>query len=247
MRVPIRLLLLLLLAVPLHAAAGQDAAAEQHAAPALRPVHLLGTPVAHAARTLPAVLPRAAVERPPSDPLDALLGAAPWPASAVAEAPSFDADALARAVHDAVNAVREQHGYAPLAWSEPLAEVAHAHSADMARRRYFAHVDPQGRDAHARARAAGLSPGAGYAGVGENLFLTHRYHAYRVASTAEGRRYVFDWKTAEELARETVAAWMESRAHRHNLLTSAYHRHAVGVVLADNQAVFVTHNLDSGR
>ena len=182
-------------------------------------------------------------------PLASLLAPAPWPAEATHHAPPLDADALALAIHDHVNAARAAHALPPLEWAEPLAGVAAAHSRDMAANRYFGHTGPAGTDADDRARAAGLATRARLGsylvdGLGENLFLTHRFRAYWIQKAPGGTpRYTFEWKTLDEIAREAVDGWMESATHRANLLSPLYHTAGIAVVHAGNEALFVTQNL----
>lgn len=180
--------------------------------------------------------------------IDRLLAPAAWAPDALVAAPSFDVAALEAALHEAVNAARAEHHLPPLAWARPLADLARGHSSDMAVRAFFGHVNPAGEDATARARRAGLDPrsrvgGLLVEGVGENLFLTHRYSEYRTYPAARGGvRYEFDWKAVEDVARQAVEGWLGSRTHRANLLSPVYGAHGIGVVLGDNQTVYVTQN-----
>jgi uncharacterized protein YkwD len=184
----------------------------------------------------------------PKDPLEALLAPAPWPASATQDAPALDLDALAQTTHAYVNAVRAEHDLPALSWAEPLVAIARAHSQDMAINAYFGHTNGAGEDATARAQRAGLpcQQVAGtylLEGIGENLFLTHRYAEYRAGRDASGQPvYTFTWKEADEIARQAVAGWMQSRTHRANLLSPLYRAEAIGIVLAGNAALFVTQN-----
>jgi uncharacterized protein YkwD len=54
---------------------------------------------------------------------------------------------------------------APLAWNNALASAAARHSADMARRDYFAHSSPEGKRARQRVEAEGYA----WRVVGENI------------------------------------------------------------------------------
>lgn len=186
----------------------------------------------------------------PSATLRALLQPAWWPDAATdADAPALDPEALARAVHDQINAVRAAHGLPALAWSDALQEVARAHSRDMAAHAYFDHVDRRGDDATRRARQHGVhvsayTHGRYVEGVGENLYLTSHYVSYSRSGGPDAPP-VFEWKTPEQIARQTVAAWMQSPTHRANLLYADYHAAAVGVALGAHETVFVTQNLIS--
>ena len=200
------------------------------------------------ASVAPTSQPVEAEHRAVSDPLAALLGPAVWPDEVTADAPALDVVALERAIHDAVNRVRAAHGLAALAWDTPLVSVARSHSGDMARQAFFGHVNLRGEDATARAERVGITSvheaGTGLLqGVGENLFLTHRYDEYRRHERPGGDvRYEFEWKDEAALADEAVAAWLASRTHRDNILCPAYRSGAVGVVLGDNETVYITHN-----
>jgi stress response protein SCP2 len=93
-------------------------------------------------------------------------------------------------VVERTNAERARHGLAPLTTDARLAAAAHAHSADMVRRGFFAHENPDGKQVWDRAVTAGYA----YRKVAENI--------------AAGQR------TAEEVVR----GWMESQGHRANIL-----------------------------
>jgi Cysteine-rich secretory protein family/TerD domain len=93
-------------------------------------------------------------------------------------------------VVERTNAERARHGLAPLTTDARLAAAAQAHSADMVRRGFFAHENPDGKQVWDRAVAAGYA----YRKVAENI--------------AAGQR------TAEEVVR----GWMESPGHRANIL-----------------------------
>ena len=82
----------------------------------------------------------------------------------------------------------------PLAWSDPLALAALAHSTDMSEHRFFSHAGRDGRDVGARARSTGYD----WRRVGENI-------ASGQASVAEA-----------------VAGWLESPGHCANLMNPAF-------------------------
>jgi len=178
----------------------------------------------------------------------ALFEAPPLPETVTAEAPALDADALEQAIHRRVNAVRSTHGVPRLAWSDQVALVARAHSRDMAQRRYFGHTSPSGETPYDRAQQAGVGctqfvGSLVVSGMAENLYATHRFVEYTVKRSGEGT-YSYDvvWKRQADLAREAVAAWMDSPGHKANLLSPLYDAQAVGIVLGDDNTVFVTQN-----
>lgn len=130
-------------------------------------------------------------------------------ATASPEAPADAAREMARLV----NAHRQSRGCAPLAWLQPAANAAQAHSEDMARRGYFDHVSPDGRQPWDRLAAHGVS----YRRVAENIAWTPR-----------------------QSARETLRGWLDSPGHRANLDNCAYTHHGIGLQNAYWTHVFVT-------
>ncbi|MGY1857073.1 CAP domain-containing protein [Modestobacter sp. SYSU DS0290] len=131
------------------------------------------------------------------------------PASAPAPAPAPDPAPVAAAaagssteqqVLDLVNAERAAAGCPAVAADPGLAGVARAHSEDMRDRGFFSHVDPDGRDPFARARAAGIQ------------------HA-RAENIAYG----------QPDAAAVMTAWMNSPGHRANILDCQLGTLGVGV------------------
>ncbi|MCA1840236.1 MAG: CvpA family protein [Actinomycetota bacterium] len=79
---------------------------------------------------------------------------------------SIDA-AAEKQIFDLVNRERTSRGLGKLNPFNRMREVARAHSADMYRRGYFAHIDPDGRDPFQRMEGQGIS----FSFAGENLAL----------------------------------------------------------------------------
>jgi len=104
----------------------------------------------------------------------------------------------------------------PLHGSTQLAAVARAHAEDMARRGYFAHESPEGKNALDRATGAGLS---GFQLLAENIG----------GSNVGGDRLD-----------AIVGEWMRSHDHRENLLNPAFNTAGVGIVdTADGRTLVV--------
>jgi uncharacterized protein YkwD len=116
--------------------------------------------------------------------------------------------AAAQAVACLVNAERTSRGLKPLRRDGDLAQAARRHTVDMTRHAFFSHVNPQGEDLGDRLRAVGYGhPGDGWR-AGENL------------GWGTGRR-----ATPASL----VDAWLESAAHRRNMLHEVFREIGVGV------------------
>lgn len=126
---------------------------------------------------------------------------------------AMDGAAAVQEMARLVNAHRQARGCPPLAWLQPAADAAQAHSADMARRRYFDHTSPEGRQPWDRLSARGVS----FRMVAENIA----------------------W-TPEQSARQTLQGWIESRGHRENLENCAYTHHGIGLQDAYWTHVFLT-------
>lgn len=104
-----------------------------------------------------------------------------------------------------INAERRARGLRTLRVNRRLQKAAYAHSIDMRRREYFAHVTPDGVDLADRLKRVRYWPARG----GENL----------AAGTG-----------SLSTPRITVAGWMKSEAHRLNMLERAFREIGIGVV-----------------
>jgi uncharacterized protein YkwD len=102
---------------------------------------------------------------------------------------------------DLANRHRASLGLPPLVWDADAARVAQAHSEDMVARRYFAHLDPDGRRSAQRLTEASI----GWSTAGENIAFGY------------------------DDGGEVFEAWMASPGHRANLENPAFRRHGVGL------------------
>jgi uncharacterized protein YkwD len=103
-----------------------------------------------------------------------------------------------------INAQRARQGEPPLTENLRLDRAAVAHSQDMAERKYFEHVDPDGVHPDARIVQQGYPPIL----VGENL--------------AWG-------ETTKSTPAWIVSAWMQSPGHRANILEPDYREIGIGM------------------
>ena len=122
----------------------------------------------------------------------------------VEAAPARDLREMESETEKAVNRIRVQHGLAALVSVPTLVNVARAHSADMVRRNYFDHVDPDGRHPSDRVTDAGVS----WTKVSENLAMN---------------------AGMDDPVARAVQGWMESPGHRANILDSALTHTGVGI------------------
>lgn len=157
------------------------------------------------------------------------------------DAPPFDAPALEQRIHDLLNAERAANGLQPLDWDDALADLALAHSEDMAARGFFEHVNPEGLDVTARGEARGIvCRHGGRIGLGENLARTAYYSELITYSDGDPKHY--EWRTIEEVARVTVQGWMASEGHRRNVLDPGYFKHGIGAVMDAEFRIYITDN-----
>jgi uncharacterized protein YkwD len=123
--------------------------------------------------------------------------------------------ALEKECLDQVNLVREAHGVSPLSFDEDLLEVARAYSRRMAEEKFFAHEDPEGRTVRQRVDRAGIK----WRMIGENLAYSNGYLSPVAAS---------------------LRGWMESDAHRRNMLDPDFRQTAIGAWISSNGTVYFT-------
>ena len=136
-------------------------------------------------------------------------------AAAVAVAPPAASPSAERAVVAArledevarrVNLVRRWHGVRPLRESRGLAAAARRHSREMAIRGYFEHESASGTAFWRRIERTYGSGGFDRWEVGENIA----------------------WNRARATAVEVVRQWMQSPAHRANMLSGSWRELGLG-------------------
>ncbi|NJC72079.1 CAP domain-containing protein [Planosporangium thailandense] len=135
---------------------------------------------------------------PPTD--TGAVGGSVTPGPAPPTPPSGDAG-TETAVLTLVNQARATAGCAALTADPRLTAAARAHSADMARRGYFAHDTPDGVTVGARITAAGYR----FSAAGENI--------------AKG----------QQSASAVMRAWMNSPGHRANILNCRFRHLGIGL------------------
>ncbi len=115
-----------------------------------------------------------------------------------------------------INAERIKNGLTELEWSERLAAVARLHSEDMASAKFFSHRGSDGSMVDERADRLGLGV---WSSIGENIAYMRGF---------------------EDPAGLAVAKWLESTAHRKNLLGSTWKESAVGVAVTEDGTYYMT-------
>jgi uncharacterized protein YkwD len=146
---------------------------------------------------------------------------APTPTPTPAPAPETNfVAAVEQELFVMINEERIKNGLAALGNDAKLAEVARAHSTDMAVNNYFSHTNLSGCNSSCRVTNAGYA----WRAVGENLY---RMTGYRLGAT--------------ETARMMVTGWMNSPGHRANILNKSYTKHGIGVAQVGT-SIYATSN-----
>jgi uncharacterized protein YkwD len=117
---------------------------------------------------------------------------------------------------DLINAQRVATGLRPLILDAQLCQLAKMHSQDMASSNSIGHIGSDGLGTADRARAHGVR---GWRALGENIALNQGY------SDPEGF---------------AVDHWMQSGAHRGNILNTMFSYSGIGVVRAADGTVYLT-------
>jgi uncharacterized protein YkwD len=120
---------------------------------------------------------------------------APGGGRAMQAANRLESDVLTR-----LNAIRAEHGLAPLRMNVKLRAAADAHSAAMGRHGFFAHESRDGTLFWKRVQRFYRPSGFSFWSVGENLL----------------------WSSGTLSAEQAVSMWMASPKHRENILTARW-------------------------
>lgn len=144
-------------------------------------------------------------------------------------------------IHNLINDERQSYGLAPLEYDTMLAQIARAHSVNMAARNYFNHTNLEGLGPTERAKATGYNCYKNFGsyftdGISENIFKNSLYSSVSYYSGVP----VYVWNSQSMIASSTVAGWMNSSGHKENILKSTYDKEGIGVALSSDYAVYIT-------
>jgi uncharacterized protein YkwD len=114
--------------------------------------------------------------------------------------PTTSVDDEVRTVVDLINQHRKRFGCRALQWDRVVADVAKAHSADMVRRNFVSHTNPDGVGPFQRLARAGIR----YTRAAENI------------------------AAGQKTGAEVFQSWMQSPGHRRNIEDCALAVHGVG-------------------
>lgn len=117
---------------------------------------------------------------------------------------------------DLINKKRADIGLEPLIWSDELAALARLHSQDMADQKYFSHRGSDGSMVDDRADKLGIK---NWSAIGENIAFERGF---------------------DDAANFAVDRWMESPAHRQNLLDKRWKETGMGVAILPDGTYYFT-------
>jgi len=155
--------------------------------------------------------------------------------------PNIKAADLEQRIHEFVNQERAKHGLLPLAWNPTLNMIARRHSQDMAKRNYFGHYSPEGRDVSYRYSEQGfvceLDMGAMCYTGAENIYENNLYDTVEYINDVPK---LYHWVDLEAIAETTVKGWMSSPGHRRNILEPSWKTEGIGVAITNDNKVYIT-------
>src|SRR3954468_669896 len=126
------------------------------------------------------------------------------------------AASIERQAFDLINKKRIAVGLESLVWNDELAELARLHSQDMADKKYFSHRGSDGTMVDDRADKLGM---ANWSAIGENIAFERGF---------------------DDAANFAVERWMESPAHKQNLLDQRWKETGMGVAILPDGTYYFT-------
>ena len=115
-----------------------------------------------------------------------------------------------------INQKRVENGLNPMMWSDSLERVARIHSQNMADFKFFSHKGLDGRMVSDRADCLGVG---NWRSIGENIAFNRGY---------------------KDPIEKAVELWLDSPAHRHNMLDPNWKESAIGVAVAEDGSYYFT-------
>jgi uncharacterized protein YkwD len=123
---------------------------------------------------------------------------------------------LEEAIFSEVNRVRLEHRLGALRDNALLQRSARSHSEQMVARKFFSHIDHNGKDVLDRLQAQGVD---GFRSAGENI-----YAGQNISNVVDS----------------VIQGWMNSPGHKRNLLSPNYQEAGVGLAIGNKGKVYVT-------
>lgn len=119
-------------------------------------------------------------------------------------------------VFSAINHFREEQHLSPLSMAKDLSSVARLHSQDMATRSYFDHISPDGNTMRKRVLGFGIT---NWNRLAENIAMNYGHN---------------------DPATVAVRGWLNSPAHRQNILDQDLTETGIGVAVDAKGRIYLT-------
>lgn len=156
------------------------------------------------------------------------------------EIPKYDVFEMAKQIHDLINEERQNEELSVLEWSSGFAEVALAHSRDMAENDYFSHTDLNGNNVDDRYRLAKrgcrIEERDYYYAGGENIALLH------IGKFFDEGDNIIVYYSQEDIVNDVVKGWMASEGHKENILMPLWRQEGIGITIDDFGKIYITEN-----
>jgi len=136
---------------------------------------------------------------------------------------------LERRTFDLVNDERTSRNVSALEWNIAVADVARAHSADMAANGFFSHTGSGGTNTSSRLQSGGVWY---WNSSAENILMESGVSYY--LTNILGMIKKTEYNTFEQLAQNATEGWMNSTGHRENILHEGYDETGMGVYVFNN-------------
>lgn len=133
----------------------------------------------------------------------------------------YDIPQIESRIHQLINREREASGAGPLAIDSRLANLARAHTADMVRREFYSHENPDGLSAPGR--LALKHPELVVLTVAENINLIEPVEPGSMSG--------------DDLAERMVRSWVRSAGHRRNLLAPEVTHTGIALAIHGERAI----------
>ncbi len=144
-------------------------------------------------------------------------------------------------IHEKINELRVRENLSKLDYANNLANIARAHSMDMAENDFLDNKNLEGDYAGNRVRDAGfycLRDNSYSQHIGENIYQNWVYSSIEYSMGVPK----YNWISEEEIAESTISGWMNNSESRDSLLSSDYSKEGIGIAIADEK-VYITQNL----
>jgi ankyrin repeat protein len=162
--------------------------------------------------------------------------------------PQWNLQKLQSMIHHKVNLKRKEHGLPSYQYDKELEDLALSHSADMALKQYFAHINQEGENPTQRAVRMGIDveiqrDGTVQVGIAENLFMCSKMRTVSYYLEGGIKKVSRQWHDEESLTDMIVDGWMNSPGHRKNMLSETLRSEGLGLSISKDLKVYASQEM----